>query len=65
MVCVSKHVNLGTEQRRGRSEQVVGWPLQLRRNVRVKTCVNGTSQFPKSRVLSERKFYVLRVDASC
>jgi hypothetical protein len=58
MVHVSKHVRSGTEQQRGRSQQVVGWPLESGRDVRVKTCVNGTSLFPKSRVLSERKFYV-------
>jgi hypothetical protein len=64
MVSVSKHVKLGTEKQRGRSQQVVGWPLESGRDVRVKTCVNVTSLFPKGRVLSVRKFYVLKVEAS-
>jgi hypothetical protein len=65
MVCVSKHVMSGTEQQRGQSQQVVGWPLESGRDVRIKTCVNGTSLFPEGRVLSEKRFYVLRVEASC
>jgi hypothetical protein len=56
-VRVSKHVRSGTEQQRGRSQQVVSWPLESGRDVRVKTCVNSMSLFPKSRVLSERKFF--------
>jgi hypothetical protein len=64
-VRVSKHVRSGTEQQRGQGQQVVGWLLESGRDVRVKTCVNGMNLFPKSRVLSERKFYVLRVEASC
>jgi hypothetical protein len=56
MACVSKHVRSGTEQQKGRSQQVVGWPLDSGRDVRVKTCVNSTSLFPKSRVLSKREF---------
>jgi hypothetical protein len=62
---VSKHVRPGTEQLRGRGQQVVGWPLESGRDVKVKTCVNHTSLFPRSRVLSKRKFYVPRVKASC
>jgi hypothetical protein len=54
MVCVLKHVKLGTEQQRGRSHQVASWPLESGRDVRVKTYVNGMSLFLKSRVLSEK-----------
>jgi hypothetical protein len=53
--CVSKRVRSGTEQRMGRSQQVVGWPLESGRDVRTKTCVSGKGIFPKSRVLSEEK----------
>jgi hypothetical protein len=56
MTCVSRHVKSGTKQQKGRSQQVVGWPLESGRDVRVKTCVNGTSLFPKSWVLSKREF---------
>jgi hypothetical protein len=52
---VSKRVRLGTEQRMGRSQQVVGWPLESGRDVRTKTCVRGKGIFPKSRVLSEER----------
>jgi hypothetical protein len=52
---VSKCVRSGTEQRMGRSQQVVGWPLESGRDVRTKTCVSGKGLFPKSRVLSEEK----------
>jgi hypothetical protein len=39
----------------GRSQQVVDWPLESGRDVRIKTCVSGKGLFPKSRVLSEEK----------
>jgi hypothetical protein len=52
---VSKRVRSGTEKRMGRSQQVVGWPLESGRDVRTKTCVRGKGIFPKSQVLSEEK----------
>jgi hypothetical protein len=55
MVDVSKRVRLGTEQRMGRSQQVVSCPLESGRDVRIKTCVSGKGIFPKSRALSEEK----------
>jgi hypothetical protein len=37
---------------RGRSQQLVDWPLETGRDVRVETCVSGTGMyFPKSQVL--------------
>jgi hypothetical protein len=53
MVCVSKRVRSGTEQRMGQSQKVVGWPLESGRDVKIKTCVSGKGIFQKSRVLSE------------
>ena len=61
MVDVSKRVRLGTEQRMGRSQQVVSWPLESRRDVKTKICVSGKGIFPKSRVLSEEKVLCAKV----
>jgi hypothetical protein len=62
---VSKHVRSGTEKKMGRSQQVVGWPLESGRDVRTKTCVRGKGIFPKSRSCQKRRSYVPKVEASC
>jgi hypothetical protein len=50
---------------KGRSQQVVGWPLETGRDVRVETCVNGTGMlFPESRVILKGSLYVPQVESS-